>query len=77
MLEDTIIAISTPFGFGGLGIVRLSGEKSLNIAKKIFKPKKKRKIPALRPILGYLYNFEKKEFFEEAYLTFFPKEFFE
>jgi len=73
MLEDTIIAISTPFGFGGLGIVRLSGEKSLNIAKKIFKPKKKRKIPALRPILGYLYNFEKKEFFEEAYLTFFPK----
>jgi len=73
MLEDTIIAISTPFGFGGLGIVRLSGEKSLNIAKKIFKPKKKRKIPPLRPILGYLYNFEKKEFFEEAYLTFFPK----
>lgn len=73
MLEDTIIAISTPFGFGGLGIVRLSGEKSLNIAKKIFRPKKKRKIPHLRPTLGYLYNFEQKEFFEEAYLTFFPK----
>ena len=73
MLDDTIIAISTPFGYGGLGIVRLSGKKSLPIAKKIFKPKKnKTKIPSRHPILGNLYHFEQKEFFEEAYLTYFP-----
>ncbi len=74
MFDDTIIAISTPLGYGGLGIVRLSGEKSLPIAKKIFKPKKKGKqIEPLHPILGNLYNFEDKECFEEAYLTYFPR----
>lgn len=73
MFEDTIIAVSTPFGYGGLGVVRLSGKKSLSISKKIFKPKKhKAKILPLRPILGNLYHFEDKDFFEEAYLTFFP-----
>jgi len=73
MLEDTIIAISTPLGYGGLGIVRLSGKKSLPVAKKIFKPKKnKDQISPGRPILGKLYHFEQKEFFEEAYLTYFP-----
>jgi len=74
MINDTIIAISTPLGYGGLGVVRLSGEKSLSIAKKIFHLKKnKTLIPPCHPILGNLYNFEKKELFEEAYLTFFPK----
>ena len=73
MFEDTIISISTPLGYGGLGIVRLSGKKSLSIAKKIFKPKKnKTQFPSCHAILGNLYHFEKKEFFEEAYLTYFP-----
>ena len=73
MLEDTIIAIATPVGYGGIGIVRLSGDKSLPIAKKIFKPKKKNtRIQPLRPILGNLYHFEEKLFFEEAYLIYFP-----
>ncbi len=73
MLEDTIIAISTPLGYGGLGIVRLSGKKSLPIAKKLFKSKKnKAQIPPRHPILGNLYHFEQKEFFEEAYLTYIP-----
>ena len=73
MLEDTIIAISTPLGYGGLGIVRLSGKKSLPIAKKFFKSKKnKAQIPSRHAILGNLYHFEQKEFFEEAYLTYLP-----
>jgi len=74
MVEDTIIAISTPHGYGGLGIVRLSGKKSLLIAKKIFKQKKqKSQIQPYRPLLGNLYNFEQKKYFEEAYLTYFPQ----
>jgi tRNA modification GTPase len=36
-LEDTIAAVSTPIGEGGIGIVRLSGKGSLEIAGKIFK----------------------------------------
>lgn len=35
-LNDTIVAISTPIGEGGIGIVRLSGPKALSIADKIF-----------------------------------------
>ena len=35
-LDDTIAAISTPIGEGGIGIVRVSGGKALNIADKIF-----------------------------------------
>ena len=74
MLDDTIIAISTPVGLGGLGIVRLSGRKSLAVAKKIFRPKKRgTKIIPRRPVLGNLYNPEQKEYFEEAFLTYFPK----
>ena len=36
---STIAAISTPIGHGGIGIVRVSGEKSLEIIKKVFKAK--------------------------------------
>ena len=35
-LTDTIAAISTPIGEGGIGIVRISGDSALNIADKIF-----------------------------------------
>jgi len=35
-LDDTIAAISTPIGEGGIGIVRLSGKASLKLADKIF-----------------------------------------
>ncbi len=39
-LNDTITAISTPLGSGGIGIVRISGDDALNVLKKIFKTKK-------------------------------------
>lgn len=38
MSETTIAAISTPQGTGGISIVRMSGDKSFDIIKKIFKP---------------------------------------
>jgi len=37
MLDSTIAAISTPAGKGGIGIVRMSGEKAVPIAAAIFK----------------------------------------
>jgi tRNA modification GTPase len=36
--SDTIAAISTPVGQGGIGIVRISGPRSLDIAETIFRP---------------------------------------
>ena len=35
MLTDTISAIATPQGRGGIGIIRLSGPLALSIAKKL------------------------------------------
>jgi len=73
MKEDTIIALSTPPGYGGLGIVRLSGPRALSIAERIFKPKNKLDhIPTRRPILGNIFDSKQKETFEEALMTFFP-----
>ena len=43
-LDDTIAAISTPLGEGGIGIVRLSGKDALPIAEKLFSSPKGRKL---------------------------------
>lgn len=40
MHDDTIAAISTPLGEGGIGIVRISGPEAVKIAKKLFRAKK-------------------------------------
>ncbi len=37
MKSTTIAAISTPFGSGGIGIIRLSGNQSVKIARALFK----------------------------------------
>jgi tRNA modification GTPase len=38
LTDDTIAAIATPPGPGGIGIIRISGPRSLSILKKLFKP---------------------------------------
>lgn len=37
-LDDTIVAIGTPEGRGGIGIVRLSGPAALAVAQRLFRP---------------------------------------
>lgn len=61
MLFDTIAAISTPRGEGGIGIVRISGNHALEILGKIFKPKSKKIVEGLRNFsinYGHLYDGE-------------------
>ena len=41
--EDTITAIATPLGKGAIGIVKISGSKSLEILKKLFRTKSGKK----------------------------------
>lgn len=41
--EDTIAAISTPAGEGGIGIIRVSGGKALSLIQNIFHPKSPQK----------------------------------
>ena len=38
---NTIVAISTATGAGGIGIVRMSGKECFSILEKIFEPKRK------------------------------------
>ncbi|MDO8589311.1 MAG: tRNA uridine-5-carboxymethylaminomethyl(34) synthesis GTPase MnmE [Armatimonadota bacterium] len=38
MTEDTIAAIATPIGQAGIGVIRISGDNSLDIAGRIFRP---------------------------------------
>lgn len=40
--SDTIAAISTPLGEGGIGIVRISGKEAFPIGETVFKPYRKR-----------------------------------
>jgi tRNA modification GTPase len=70
---DTIIAISTPPGIGGLGIVRLSGPRALEIAARVFRAagRKKGRTPVRRPVLGHLVDPSGGRVFDEAVLTYF------
>ena len=47
-LEDTIAAISTPLGQGGIGIIRLSGKEAVSIAQEMFMGKVKKKPTLLK-----------------------------
>ncbi|WP_312353094.1 tRNA uridine-5-carboxymethylaminomethyl(34) synthesis GTPase MnmE [Aminipila sp.] len=40
-MEDTIAAVATAYGEGGIGIIRISGEEALSILNKVFQPIKK------------------------------------
>jgi tRNA modification GTPase len=66
--NDTIVAISTPPGEGGIGIVRMSGKDSLDIALKIFvrpsekaNDKIKNKTVPRRLYYGYIIDEQGKE----------------
>ena len=43
-LEDTIVGISTTVGRGAISIIRLSGEKAIEIVNKAFKGKNLNKV---------------------------------
>ena len=55
--EDTIAAISTPIGEAGIGVIRMSGPKSLEIADTIFRGKSRTppsKAQSFRALYGHL-----------------------
>src|SRR5579862_5073520 len=71
-LEDTIAAIATPAGTGGIGIVRLSGEKAFSIAEQVFAPS--HPLKHLRQVLfGKFGNPRTGEILDEGLLLVMPK----
>ena len=74
-LDDTIVAIATPLGSGGIGIVRLSGSNSLPIVQKIFRPTNKR-LTNLKPRylhFGKIIHPETHFPIDEALVAYMPK----
>jgi len=70
--EDTIAAISTPLGKGGLGVVRLSGVNSFRIGKKILKLSSNVDLlqaPSHTVLHGWLVDPGKKILIDEALVT--------
>ncbi|MDD5086100.1 MAG: tRNA uridine-5-carboxymethylaminomethyl(34) synthesis GTPase MnmE [Candidatus Omnitrophica bacterium] len=47
-LDDTVCAISTPLGSGGIGVIRLSGPQAFEAAHRFFKPSKETDIRQAR-----------------------------
>ena len=75
---EAIVAISTPPGYGGIGIIRISGKDTFKIIEKIFEPKNKEK----NEIKGYTMKYGKilssnGNMIDEVLITYFvsPKSF--
>jgi tRNA modification GTPase len=67
---DTIAAIATPIGQAGIGIIRISGPLSFEIADKIFKPKKSvSRLKSHRLYLGQLHNPSSGTLIDEVLLS--------
>lgn len=48
-LNDTIAALSTPFGKGGVAIIRICGDKAVSVAEKVFFPKNGKRLSETEP----------------------------
>ena len=73
MFSDTIAAISTPRGKGGVAVIRISGENAFEIAEKFIFPKSKKRfaeIDANRVFLADVKNAEGK-LLDESLITIF------
>ncbi|MGB8656449.1 MAG: tRNA uridine-5-carboxymethylaminomethyl(34) synthesis GTPase MnmE [Candidatus Zixiibacteriota bacterium] len=71
-LEDTIAAISTPLGEGGIGIVRISGKDSIRIAEGIFRGENPvSRLPSHRATYGEIIDPQTGEIVDEVLLTVF------
>ncbi|WEV70865.1 tRNA uridine-5-carboxymethylaminomethyl(34) synthesis GTPase MnmE [Lactobacillus sp. ESL0785] len=66
---DTIAAISTPIGEGGISIVRMSGEDAVKIANHVFKGANLAKAPSHTIHYGHVVEPETKQVIDEAMVT--------
>lgn len=70
-IVDTICAISTPPGEGGIGIIRVSGQQAHPILRKIFVPGKNRRgFATHRLYLGHVVNPETNDVIDEVFAVF-------
>lgn len=66
---DTIAAISTPIGEGGISIVRMSGEDAVKIANKVFKGANLSKVPTHTIHYGHIVDPDTEKTIDEVMVT--------
>ena len=77
---DTICGISTPIGEGGISIIRISGDKCLDIIDRIFKGVNKSSVKEMKTYTmkyGHIHNIENTEVIDEVIISYMkgPKSF--
>lgn len=71
-MEDTIAAISTPIGEGGIGIVRINGEEAVEIGARIFQSpsgKDLREAKTYTMYYGHIVDPETQQFLDEVIVS--------
>jgi len=69
-MSETIVALITPFGRSGIGVIRLSGENCLAITKNLIKDQSFNPQPR-RAILKKIYEIESYNLIDEVIITYF------
>jgi tRNA modification GTPase len=69
-MSNTIVALATPTGRSGIGVIRLSGKDSLSIAKKLTKDENFNPNPRLAT-LKKIYDLTNNEVLDETLVTYF------
>ena len=68
---DTICAIATPVGEGGIGIVRISGPEALAVAQRVFRPRRaSAPLQSHRLVLGWIVDPATHERLDEVFLCY-------
>lgn len=70
---DTICAISTAIGEGGIAIIRVSGDNALNIVSKIFRPKNGKDIKDMKTYTmryGHIIDINNEELIDEVIISY-------
>lgn len=69
-MSDTIVALATPYGRSGIGVIRLSGQDALEITRKLVRDEKFLPSPKYASFKK-LYNLETADILDEAIITYF------
>ncbi len=72
---DTVAAVSTPYGKGGVAVIRLSGDEAVSITERIFFPMSGRALSSLPPrtaVYGLVRDPDTNEILDDALATVFP-----
>ncbi len=71
-LERTVAAVSTPFGKGGIAVIRISGKNAYDITSKVFTPKSGKKLSDYKSGFAvYGSFFDAEGLFDDGLVTFF------